>query len=49
MNFYSNLTIFYQKSPHFEGKGTRFVAILAQNTCVCGYKPGLYYSKVNIG
>ena len=30
MNFYSNLTIFYQTSPHFEGKWTRFVAILAK-------------------
>ena len=49
MNFYSHLTIFYQKSPHFEGKETRFVATLAQNTCVCSCRPGLYYPKVNIG
>ena len=35
MNFYSNLTIFYETSPHFEGKRTRFVAVLAQNTRVC--------------
>ena len=49
MNFCSHLTIFYQKSPHFEGKETCFVAILAQNTCVCSCRLGLYYSKVNIG
>ena len=49
MNFYSNLTIFYQKSSYFEGKGTRFVAIMAQKTCLCGCRLGLYYSKVNIG
>ena len=34
MNFFSNLTIFYQTSPHFEGKWTRFVANLAK-THVC--------------
>ena len=49
MDFYSNLTIFYETSPHFEGKWTRFVAVLAQNTRVCGCRPELYYSKVNIG
>ena len=47
MNFYSNLTIFYLTSPHFEGKLTSFVAILAQNRCVCGSRPELYYSKGN--
>ena len=35
MNFYSNLTIFYETSPHFEGKWTHFVAIPAQNRYVC--------------
>ena len=30
MNFYSNLTIFNESSPHFEGKLTSFVAVLAQ-------------------
>ena len=49
MNFYSNLTIISPTNPNFEGKLISFVAILAQNTCVCGCRPGLYYSKVNIG
>ena len=49
MGFYSNLTIFYQTSPHFEGKWTSFVAVLTQNTYVCGCRPELYYPKVNIG
>ena len=49
MNFYSNLIIFSLANPNFEGKLTSFVAIPAQNRCVCGYRPGLYYSKVNIG
>ena len=31
---YTKLTIFYEIG-HFEGKWTRFVAVLAQNTCVC--------------
>ena len=49
MDFYCNLTIFYETSPHFEGKWTRFVAVLAQDTCVYGYRTILYYSKVNLG
>ena len=40
---------FYQNSPHFGGKLTGFVAVLAQNICVCGCRSGLYYFKVNIG
>ena len=40
---------FISNSPIFGGKLTSFVAVLAQNTCVCGCRPGLYYSKVNIG
>ena len=47
MEFYSNLTIFCQISPHFWGKLTRFVAVLGQNTCVCDCKPVLCTSKVN--
>ena len=48
MYFYSNLIIFYQTGPHFGGKLTSCVAILAKNTCVCGCRPVLYYCKVNI-
>ena len=48
MDFYSNLAIFSQKSPNFEGKLTRFVTVLAQNTCMCGWRPVLYYPNVNI-
>ena len=48
MDFYSKIIIFYQTGPHFGGKLTSFVAILAQNTCVCGFRPVLYYFKVNI-
>ena len=48
MDFYSNLTIFYQTSPHFGGKLTSFVTVLAENQCVCGDRPVLYCSKVNI-
>ena len=44
----SNFSIFYQISPHVGGKLTSFVAVLAQNTCVWGCRPMLYYSKVNI-
>ena len=40
---------FYQKSPDFEGKWTSFEAVLTKNTCMCAYRPGLYYPKVNIG
>ena len=47
MDFYSNLNIFYQTSPNFEGKLTSFVPILAKNTCVCGCKPVIDYSKLN--
>ena len=49
MNFYSNLNILSLANPNFEGKWSHFVAVLAQNTCLCGCRPGLYYSKVNIG
>ena len=49
MNFYSNLIIFSLTNPHFEGKLTSFVAVLVQSRCVCGYRPRLYYSTVNIG
>ena len=48
MDFYSNLTIFSQTSPHFGGKLTSFVTVLAQNTHVRGCRPVLYYLKVNI-
>ena len=48
MDVYSNLAIFYQTSPHFGEKWTSCVAILAQNTWVCGRKPVIYYYKVNI-
>ena len=49
MDFYFNLAIFYQNSPHFGGKLTSFVAGPAQNTCVCCYRLlGSYCSKVNI-
>ena len=48
MNFYSNLIIFYQTGPYFGGKLTSFVAVLAQNTFVCGCRRVLYYFKVNI-
>ena len=34
MDFYSNLVIFYQTSPHTEGKLTSFVGVLAKKTCV---------------
>ena len=27
---------------------TSFVTVLAQNTCVCGYRPVLHYFKLNI-
>ena len=36
--FQSNLTILYQANPHFGGKRTSFVAVLAQNTCVWGFR-----------
>ena len=49
MDFYPNLAFFSQKSPNFEGKLTRFLTVLAQNTCTCGWRPELYYSNVNIG
>ena len=42
MNFYLNL------SPHFWGNLTSFVPVMAKNTCVCGCRIMLYYSKVNI-
>ena len=48
MDSYSNLTLFCQNSPYFGGKLTSFVAFLAQNTCVYGYRPILHYYKVNI-
>ena len=48
MDFYSNLIIFYQTGPHFGGKLTSFVAVLAQNPIACGRRLVLYYSKVNI-
>ena len=48
MEFYSNLIIFYQTSPHFGEKLTSFVAVLARNTGLCGCRPVIYYSKVNI-
>ena len=49
MDFYPNLAFFSQKSPNFEGKLTRFLTVLAQNTCMFGWRPGLYYSNVNSG
>ena len=48
MDFYFNLTIFYQTSPHFGGKLTSFVAVPAQNTRACGYRPVSHYSKFKI-
>ena len=48
MNFYSNLTILYQTSPHVGGKLTSCVAVLTQNTCMCGCRPVLYYFKVSM-
>ena len=46
--FQSNLTIFCKASPHFGQKWTSFVAILAQNTCLCGCRLILYQFKFNI-
>ena len=48
MNFYSNLTIFCKASPHFWGKLTSSVAVLAQNTCAYGCRLVLYQFKFNI-
>ena len=48
MDFLTNLAIFYQTSPHFGGKLTSCVAVLAQNTSVGDFRPMLYYFKLNI-
>ena len=49
MDFYPNITMNYQTSLHFEGNLTSFVAVMAQNMCVCDCRLGLQYFKVNIG
>ena len=41
-------TIFYKANPHSGGKPTCFVAGLAQNTCVYGYRLVLYHLNFNI-
>ena len=48
MNLYSKLTNFYQNCPHIWGKLTSFVTVLAKNTCLCGDRPALHWSKVSI-
>ena len=44
----SNLTIFYKASPHFGGKWTSFVAVMAQNTYVYDCRLILYQFEFNI-
>ena len=46
--FQANLTVFYQANPHFGGKPTSFVAVLTQDTCVCGFRPVLCQFNFNI-
>ena len=50
MDFYSNLTIFYQTSPRFGGKFTTQFCDCSglKYMCVCGYRPVSYCFKVNI-
>ena len=48
MNFHPNLAIFCQKCSRIRGKMTNGVTVLAQNPCVCGYRPVLHYFEVNI-
>ena len=48
ITFPHSLAIFRKASPHFGGKWTSFVPILAQKTCVYGCRLVLYLFKYNI-
>ena len=37
------------KRSHLKGNCTRLVTVLAQNTCMRGCSPGLYYCNISIG
>ena len=46
--FLSKFAIFYKANPRFWGKPTNYVAVLAQNTCVCGCRLALNHLNFNI-